>query len=82
MDIIGSWVYDGSVAYTYVFEKDGSGKYLVGDMEMEFTYVDNGDSVEILYSGNTEANTFKYEIKDGKLLIEDSFGDMITYVKK
>lgn len=80
--LIGTWKYDGPVEYSYVFEEGGKGAYVFGETRMEFTYTDNGDSVEILYTGNTESNTYKYKIEDGKLQIEDSFGETVTYVKK
>ncbi len=80
--LVGSWKYDGSLDYTYIFEDDGNGAYAYGDTKMEFTYKDNGDSVEILYTGNTEPNVFKYTIEGKKLSIEDSFGEYVDYIRK
>ena len=49
---------------------------------MEFTYKDKGEEVEILYKGNTMANTFKYRIEGKKLIIKDSFDNDVEYTKK
>ncbi|MBQ1451688.1 MAG: hypothetical protein IIZ22_03390 [Clostridia bacterium] len=79
--LIGSWTYPVG-DYTYTFNKDGTGSYSAGSTVMEFTYTDKGTSVEILYTGNTVANEFKYTIKGNVLSIEDSFGEKIEYIKK
>ena len=49
---------------------------------MEFTYEDNGEQVEILYTGNTVAGKYKYRIEGKKLIIKDSFDNDVEYTKK
>ena len=48
---------------------------------MPFTYTDDGESVSILYDGNTDANVFAYTISGKTLCIEDSFGEIVEYQK-
>lgn len=79
--IVGSWEYT-SGGYVYTFNADGTGNYSAGSTVMEFTYTDKGDSVEILYTGNTMANVFKYTVSGDTLSIEDSFGEKVEYTKK
>lgn len=79
--LVGSWEYE-SGGFTYTFNEDGTGNYDAGGTEMEFTYTDNGDSVEILYTGNTTASTFEYTISGDTLTIKDSFGEEVVYKKK
>ena len=76
--IVGEWTYVFG-DYVYKFDKDGKGSYTAGSTVMNFTYTDNGDSVEILYDGNTVASTYKYRIDGDKLFIEDSFGEEVEY---
>jgi hypothetical protein len=78
--IVGDWTYVFG-DYVYSFGKDGKGTYTAGSTVMNFTYKDNGDSVEILYDGNTIASTYKYRIDGDKLFIEDSFGEETEYKK-
>lgn len=79
--IVGSWEYT-SGGYVYTFNADGTGNYTAGTTVMEFTYTDKGDSVEILYTGNTAPSVFKYTISGNTLSIEDSFGEKVEYTKK
>lgn len=79
--IIGSWEcvdYKGAI---YTFNSDGTGSYTFEGTAMEFTYTDNGDSVELKYTTATVPSTHKYTIDGNKLLIEDSFGSTVTYKK-
>lgn len=78
--LVGSWKHTSG--YTYTFNEDGTGDYSYGNTKMEFTYEDKGEEVEILYKGNTMANTFKYRIEGKKLIIKDSFDNDVEYTKK
>ena len=78
--LVGSWKHTSG--YTYTFKEDGTGDYSYGSTKMEFTYKDKGEEVEILYKGNTMANTFKYRIEGKKLIIKDSFDNDVEYTKK
>ena len=79
--IIGSWEYkDGG--YVYTFNKDKTGSYTAGSTVMKFTYEDDGKKVSILYEGNTIAGEYEYKIVGNKLIIKDSFGSDVEYIKK
>lgn len=78
--LVGSWQHKSG--YTYTFKEDGTGNYAFSNTKMEFTYKDKGEEVEILYKGNTMANTFKYRIEGKKLIIKDSFDNDVEYTKK
>ena len=79
--IVGSWKYE-SGDYTYKFNADKTGSYTAYGNEMKFTYEDNGTSVSILYTGNTAASTYEYKIEGKKLIIKDSFGNDVIYIRK
>ena len=78
--LVGSWEHKSG--YTYTFNEDGTGKYSYDSRFMEFTYKDKGNEVEILYTGNTNSSTFEYKIEGKKLIIKDSFGTDVEYIKK
>ena len=82
--IVGSWAGDGSYSsFVYTFKEDGTGSYSVAGAEMKFKYEDNqGKSVKITYDGNTTGSTYEYRIDGNKLIIKDSFGSEVTYVRK
>ena len=75
--IVGTWKYSGYSDYSYVFNADGTCSYV-----NPCTYKDNGDSVEILFDGNTDSQTLKYRIEGTTLYIEYSFGDEVKYEKQ
>ena len=77
--IVGSWVHD---SYVYTFNSDNTGSYNASGTKMEFTYEDNGSTVSILYKGNTAASDYDYKIEGKKLIIKDSFGNDVEYIKK
>lgn len=78
--IVGTWEYEGMDA-AYIFNEDGTGAYRFFGTELPFTYTDSGESVSILYDGNTDANVFAYTISGKTLSIEDSFGEIVEYQK-
>jgi len=80
--IVGKWVYESSDDMYYTFNEDGTGGYFFVGGEMKFTYTDDGTALTIQYETATEPNVFKYTIEGDTLKIEDSLGDMITYIKK
>ena len=78
--IIGSWQHKSG--YTYTFNEDKTGTYSIDGRFSEFTYEDKGDSVSILYYGNTKASEYEYRIEGNKLIIKDTFGSDVEYTKK
>ena len=77
--IIGSWEHSG---YVYTLNEDKTGSYTAYGSEMKFTYEDDGKQVKILYNGNTIPGTYEYRIDGNKLIIKDSFGSDIEYIRK
>ena len=59
-----------------------TGSYTAGGTEMKFTYEDDGEEVTITYEGNTKSSIYSYKVEDNKLIIKDSFGNEVEYLKK
>lgn len=77
--LVGTWKYGSSSSFVYTFNADGTCAYAGRNC----TYTDNGDSVEILYDGDTLSSTYGYRIEDNKTLhIEDSFGSEVIYERQ
>lgn len=79
--IIGSWKNDTGYDFIYTFDSDNTGSYTAFGNKMNFTYEDDGTKVTILYRGNTTPSTYEYRIDGNKLIIKDSFGEDMEYVK-
>ena len=79
--IIGSWKNDTGYGFIYTFDSDNTGSYTAFGNKMNFTYEDDGTKVTILYRGNTTPSTYEYRIDGNKLIIKDSFGEDMEYVK-
>ena len=86
--LVGRWEAEGYSSFAYIFEKENGDHEFKGSYEAyggkrNFTYEDKGDSVSIKYDGDTTAGTYKYRIEDNKkLIIADSFGSEVTYLRK
>lgn len=78
--LVGQWGYYSS--YTYTFNEDGTGTYDSMGTIMNFTYEADGKELSILYTGNTSPTILGYKLDGNRLIITDSFGDDIVYVKK
>lgn len=79
--LIGSWEYE-SGGFTYTFNADGTGTYDVYGEVMNFTYTDNGSSIEMLFDDVDTPSTYEYSIEGDALTIKDSFGEDVKYIKK
>ena len=77
--IVGSWAHD---SYVYTFNADKTGDYAAFGGKMEFTYEDDGKELKILYTGNTVPLVLPYRIEGKKLIVTDSFGSDVEYVRK
>lgn len=77
--LIGSWEHSG---YVYTFNKNKTGSYGYGSSKRDFEYEDRGTLVVIKYKGDTVSNEYEYRIDDNKLIIKDSYGQDVTYIKK
>ncbi len=81
--LVGKWRADGySTDYYYIFNEDKTCAYEMSGARMECTYEDDGTKVTILYSGNTAASTYEYTIDGDTLLIKDSLGNDVKYIRK
>ena len=79
--LVGSWEYEGG-SYIYTFNEDGTGIYEAAGSELEFTYKDNGNSIEITYDNTTDPYVYEYRIDGDSLIIKDSIGSDVKYNKK
>lgn len=79
--VVGQWAYQ---SYVYTFNEDKTGNYDYGNSGkgMDFTYEDNGTELSITYTGSTSPLVLKYKLDGNKLIITDSFGKDVEYVKK
>ena len=76
------WVYEKG-GLVYHFGRNGKGTNTIGDAEpLKFTYEDKKTYILITYDGIDTAVRLDYKISDGKLIIDDSFGNKKIYVKK
>jgi hypothetical protein len=76
--IVGTWQYQSSSSYTYVFNEDGTGSYAGSN----FTYTIDGNKLSILYTGNTSPFVSEFSIDGNVLNIKDSFGNDTLYNRK
>lgn len=79
--LLGSWEAADMAGAIYQFDPDGRGAYIYGEMILPFSYTDTGTAVSILFDGNTYPSEYPYEIRGNSLLIEDSFGSTVEYIK-
>ena len=79
--LVGTWSANEAEGSAYIFNEDGTGKWTTPDgLEMNFTYVDNGASVEITYEGSASAQIWSYTIDGSILSMTDSdSGSVLTY---
>ena len=67
--LVGQWKCESLTDHIYTFNADGSGQYTVEKDDLTITFLAEG-YVPV---------TLKYELKDGKLNIKDSFGNDTFY---
>ena len=82
--IVGEWKVESEEGYDfrYVFNDDGTGKYVYSGSEIKFTYEDKGDKVVILFEGNTVESELEYRVDGNSLIIKNSFGQDVKYNKQ
>ena len=76
----GSWAHGSS--YVYEFRTDGTGVYHVGTTDMDFTYTLTGEEISFLFTGNTAPMVLQYRIEGSTLILVDSFGRDVDYIKQ
>ena len=79
--IIGRWVSVDHPCFAYNFLYGGNGFYSMWDGKKDFTYTDNASSVTIHFINDMFPSTFEYRVIDDVLLITDSFGTVVKYLK-
>ena len=80
--LVGSWEYDEVEGFIYTFNADGTGTYDVLGEIMNFTYTDKSGSVDIMYEDVDEPYTAEYTIEGNTLIMKDSLGVDVKYIKK
>ena len=64
----------------YIFNANGTGSYEVYGETINFTYTDNGTSVEIVF--DDAPGTFDFTVDGNTLVLVDSTGTDVRYIKK
>ncbi len=77
--LVGSWDHNG---FVYTFNSDKTGNYNSLGTILEFGYEDDGEKVTLHYKNSTMENVYEYKIEDNKLIIKDSFGKDVEYIRK
>ena len=73
--IIGKWkAVDLEYELYYLFNEDNTCSYEMVGAKLDCTYEIKDDELIILYKGNAQEYTFKYTLKDNKLIIKDNTG--------
>ena len=78
--LIGSWAYEEDANFIYTFNANGTGSYEVYGETINFTYTDKGTSVEMIF--DDAPGTFDYTIDGNTLVLVDSTGADVRYIKK
>ena len=78
--LVGSWAYEEDANFIYTFNANGTGSYEVYGETINFTYTDNGTSVEIVF--DDAPGTFDYTVDGNTLVLVDSTGTDVRYIKK
>lgn len=79
--LIGTWASVEFPSFAYNFISADEGYYSMADAKKEFKYNADDTKVVIYYPGDVSALSFKYEINEDVLSIEDSFGNFVKYKK-
>ena len=77
--IVGKWAHG---SYVYTFNSDKTCSYDYGSSKMECTYEVDGENLSITYKGNTVPFKTTFKIDSKKLIIKDSFGSDVEYIRK
>lgn len=78
--LTGVWVYEEDENFVYTFNANGTGSYEVYGETINFTYTDNGTSVEIVF--DDAPGTFDYTIDGNTLVLVDSTCTEVRYIKQ
>lgn len=85
--VIGTWESESEgIKTTYVLNEDGTGTYTIafGDQadEKKLTYKTENNKLLITFEGDTDVYESEYQLKDGNLIIKDSFDTETEFQKK
>lgn len=78
--LTGVWAYVEDENFVYTFNANGTGSYEVYGETINFTYTDNGTSVEIVF--DDAPGTFDYTVDGNTLILVDSTGTDVRYIKQ
>jgi len=77
--LVGKW---GQGSYLYTFKEDGTCTYDVSGDKMKCTYETDGDKLSIFFEGTDIPFTTTYKITGGLLVIKDSLGNDVEYIRR
>ena len=77
--IVGLWAGTTDDEFYYLFNDDKTGSYTMGVDIKEFTYKIDGDTVIIVFDGNSKEHVYKYSIDGDVLSIENDYGIVEKY---
>ena len=80
--LVGTWEYEEIEGFIYNFNADGTGTYDVLGEVMSFTYTDKSGTVDIMYDDVDVPYTAEYTIDGNTLIMKDSIGAEVKYIKK
>ena len=78
--LVGQWKCESLTDHIYTFNADGTGQYDMAGNVLKLSYTVEKDDLTITFLAEGYVPvTLKYELKDGKLNIKDSFGNDTFY---
>ena len=78
--LVAQWKCESLTDHIYTFNADGSGQYDMAGNVLKLSYTVEKDDLTITFLAEGYVPvTLKYELKDGKLNIKDSFGNDTFY---
>ena len=77
--IVGVWAGEGDADFFYSFNSNKTGSFTMGGEVKNFTYKDNGDTVVIVFEGNSKEHEYKYTVENNVLSIENDYGAIEKY---
>ena len=83
--IVGQWEYtveEAEATFVYTFNEDGTGNYDMAGTVKAFTYTIEGNTLSILYEGDTEPFELPFVVTDTTLTVKDSNDEDVVYNKK
>ncbi|SEF86789.1 MULTISPECIES: DUF5640 domain-containing protein [Lachnospira] len=83
--VVGTWTsVEDDIAYTFVFEKDGTGSLDLSGVSVPFEYKVEDDTITLTMTllGTTEEDEYTYELSDKTLKLTDDANVTIELTKQ